>query len=744
MRLRLVVCFMISALLAGIIAWPGDPALIQAQNDPNLVDLVSLDSMLGYLTDLTSIQPYSGWRNSASSGEQEAVDYVAKTVGDMDFLTGLGLTTEQQEFHVYSSTEIWTSELVVTVSGEAISVPADAQRGPRWALERAIRFDSDGTFNDAESDLVVVSGEVVLVPDADTVYNLRGADMSGKILIVNYAAVDRSIMSTDSAAENAWTLVDTNPAGILLLTQFSNTAGESHGAFVGDVSAFDWVESEFNPPVLYARIEDMAPAGDMTWKDLALIESAELTWDVDVFSPGTSRNLIVRIPGADSSRNVILGAHIDSPNSPGALDDGSGSVVLLEVARVLNESQTQPPVDVYLVWFGSEELGLYGSAHFVVTHQELLDNSLAHLNVDCLTHPLDGLKVALGLETWSFARMGDDSLHWSDYLAAEAEALGIEVHVEDTFLPVSDSSSFAGFGIPHANLIYSDDTVFYTIGGSVHYGGHLHDPYDTVALVEPYGDVLVDMAQIAVIAATQTGADQPTLRVMQDDPVGRAVFVGTHTEATTLSPIVSTEIGLALIAAGLDVDMIPFGQTITADDLADAKIVFALPPHDYPEAANGEDQYDVAWSDDEIALITEYVNKGGVLVLINSANALDFAGRQAGVNEDWADLNALGAPFGITYVEDVITSKYANIDSGMALMEGITSVVLLKENGVPFEIAQGEVLASVNGQPVIAMVEHGEGAVIAMADWGFFTTEYGESPRNLRFWKNLGAFAAGR
>jgi hypothetical protein len=34
-------------------------------------------------------------------------------------------------------------------------------------------------------------------------------------------------------------------------------------------------------------------------------------------------NLVARIPGLDRSRAAILGAHIDSPNSPGALDDGS-------------------------------------------------------------------------------------------------------------------------------------------------------------------------------------------------------------------------------------------------------------------------------------------------------------------------------------------------------------------------------------------------------------------------------------
>ncbi len=86
-------------------------------------------------------------------------------------------------------------------------------------------------------------------------------------------------------------------------------------------------------PTLYVRLEDLASAGISTWEDLAKIESARLIWDADVLSPGTSGNLVARIPGVDSSHAVILGAHIDSPNSPGAMDNGISAVALLEVAR---------------------------------------------------------------------------------------------------------------------------------------------------------------------------------------------------------------------------------------------------------------------------------------------------------------------------------------------------------------------------------------------------------------------------
>ncbi len=86
---------------------------------------------------------------------------------------------------------------------------------------------------------------------------------------------------------------------------------------------------------------------------------------------------------------MILGAHIDSSNTPGALDNGSGSTALIEVAQALDRSRTIPPIDLYLVWFGSHERGMYGSANFASANSEIIDRSLAMLQMDCLGRPVE-------------------------------------------------------------------------------------------------------------------------------------------------------------------------------------------------------------------------------------------------------------------------------------------------------------------------------------------------------------------
>jgi len=59
---------------------------------------------------------------------------------------------------------------------------------------------------------------------------------------------------------------------------------------------------------------------------------------------------------------------------------------------------------------------------------------------------------------------------------------------------------------------------------------------------------------------------------------------------------------------------------------------------------------------------------------------------------------------------------------------------------VPFRLEQGQVLARVAGQPAAALVAHGRGEVLALADLGILGAGPGNPP-NLRFWQNLARYA---
>lgn len=74
-------------------------------------------------------------------------------------------------------------------------------------------------------------------------------------------------------------------------------------------------------------------------------------------------NLVARKPG-ETEETVVVGAHLDTVrDSPGADDNGSGVVALLEVARTLAPVPLRRSVE--LVTFDMEEIGLAGSRAFV-------------------------------------------------------------------------------------------------------------------------------------------------------------------------------------------------------------------------------------------------------------------------------------------------------------------------------------------------------------------------------------------
>ena len=81
----------------------------------------------------------------------------------------------------------------------------------------------------------------------------------------------------------------------------------------------------------------------------------------------TSNNVFADIPGRQGANGsvVYVSGHYDSViGAPGANDDGSGTVLTLELARVLSKLP-KPDATIRLALWGSEEQGLIGSRHHV-------------------------------------------------------------------------------------------------------------------------------------------------------------------------------------------------------------------------------------------------------------------------------------------------------------------------------------------------------------------------------------------
>ncbi len=76
-------------------------------------------------------------------------------------------------------------------------------------------------------------------------------------------------------------------------------------------------------------------------------------------------------------------------------------------------------------------------------------------------------------------------------------------------------------------------------------------------------------------------------------------------------------------------------------------------------------------------------------------------------------------------------------------MAGLFSLDLSPENGIPFRMTEGEVLAATSsGDPVIGLVPAGAGEVVILADSALLNTR--GSQHNTTLWENLAHYAAGR
>ncbi len=110
------------------------------------------------------------------------------------------------------------------------------------------------------------------------------------------------------------------------------------------------------------------------------------------------------LPGTDAARAkeaIVLTGHYDSrasnpldgvSDAPGAVDDGSGTALMLELARVL--AGEKPAVAIYFVAVAGEEQGLLGSTHLAKRLKEEGVTVLAMVSVDIAgnTEGQDGVK----------------------------------------------------------------------------------------------------------------------------------------------------------------------------------------------------------------------------------------------------------------------------------------------------------------------------------------------------------------
>ena len=165
-------------------------------------------------------------------------------------------------------------------------------------------------------------------------------------------------------------------------------------------------------------------------------------------------NAMGKITGSDTNlaaEVILLTSHLDHlgvrDNAPGADkifngadDDASGSVAVLEMARVLGAGK-KPKRTVFFVCFGSEEAGGYGASWFVTNLPVAKDKLVANLEFEMIGRPDDKVKPEeLWLTGYERSNLGPE-------LAKRGAKLVQDPHPDQNFFQRSDNIQLARQGI---------------------------------------------------------------------------------------------------------------------------------------------------------------------------------------------------------------------------------------------------------------------------------------------------------
>ena len=390
--------------------------------------IASVPSATGPLTEqafsyVAALSETLGPRQSATDQEQAAAEYLASE------FKGFGYSVTLQPFEV--------QRLSRDKSGLVLELPS-----PEKVPERVEVVPLGGSAAAEASGVLVPVG---LARSQD----LPKSGLEGKIALAR-----RGIITFGEKVDR---VRDAGAAGIVI---YNNRPGNFQGTLLSQATipavAISQEEGE--------RIEGLVSAEEMV---VSISVQTELL---------ASRNVVAEKLGP-GERVVVLGAHLDTvAGVSGANDNASGTAVVLTIAKEL--AREPLPFTLRFVAFGSEELGLLGSKHYVESLSAAEQGRVvAMLNFDALAN---GDRLGI---------LGSRNL--TGLALEEGAARGIDVRVSAGLQGGgSDHLSFSDVEIP-VLMFFSEDF------------SRIHTPEDTLSFVNPR--LLGDAAVVALALLRSLG-----------------------------------------------------------------------------------------------------------------------------------------------------------------------------------------------------------------------------------------------
>lgn len=167
-----------------------------------------------------------------------------------------------------------------------------------------------------------------------------------------------------------------------------NDAGRAHGIIIAQGN--NTFDSTRAVPTLVMRNEDYGRISRLLGDGTAV--TLKINIQNKEYPEGkTAYNAIGEIPGTDKKEEIVmLGGHYDSwHDATGATDNGIGSSMMLEAARILAALHVKPRRTIRIALWSGEEEGLLGSLAYVQQHFGSFENQKpeyarldAYFNID--------------------------------------------------------------------------------------------------------------------------------------------------------------------------------------------------------------------------------------------------------------------------------------------------------------------------------------------------------------------------
>ena len=445
----------------------------------------------------------------------------------LDRMREWGLATEMREYHVWlpHSTEVrvWrtapdTLELVLA-EGPIPDDPVTAESG------QIVMANGYSGAGDVSTE--VVYANYGLIEDYARLDSL-GVSVRGKVVIARYGRSFRGIKAREAERHGAVALLlysdpaddgfvrgDVYPEGPMRPATGVQRGSVMNGT--GDPSTPGWasVRDARRLPLDSLKVPRI-PVVPLSWRNAAELlrdlrgTSIPQSWQGGLpfryhIGPGPVRaRVLVALDTATSAikqiwntygtirgttypdQLIILGAHRDSWG-PGAADDVSGTVSVLETARAIAEEARagrRPKRTIVFATWDAEEWGLIGSTEYVEQDSaRLTSGAVAYLNQDVAAQGPNfssGGSPSLRAAMRDIVKLVEDPAgRGSIYMAWRANAAVADT-VEPPMGDPGGGSDFAGFynhlGIPHLD---------WGFGGP---GGVYHSAYDTHRWMSRFGD----------------------------------------------------------------------------------------------------------------------------------------------------------------------------------------------------------------------------------------------------------------